>query len=103
MEAIVAIAAVGVVMGLWAIASGLQRVADALNRLAREERLSRTDAKWQAERSFAVMSGEYVPGVGVRVRRCSVCGCTDDRACPGGCSWVDASLCSTCAPAQVGG
>jgi hypothetical protein len=22
-------------------------------------------------------------------RRCRVCGCTDDRACPGGCAWLD--------------
>lgn len=33
------------------------------------------------------------PGV---QRRCAVCGCTDDRACPGRCSWVAADLCSTC-------
>lgn len=31
------------------------------------------------------------------VRSCRVCGCTDDRACPGGCSWVDEGLCSACA------
>ena len=29
--------------------------------------------------------------------RCRVCGCTDDRACEGGCYWVGACLCSTCA------
>jgi hypothetical protein len=31
--------------------------------------------------------------------RCRVCGCTDDRACEGGCFWVDKddTLCSTCA------
>lgn len=34
-----------------------------------------------------------------RVRSCRVCGCTDDRACPGGCSWLDIphdDLCSAC-------
>lgn len=31
-----------------------------------------------------------------RVRSCRVCGCTDDRACDGGCSWVDLDLCSAC-------
>ena len=31
-------------------------------------------------------------------RACRVCGCTDERACPGGCSWVEADLCSACAP-----
>lgn len=29
-------------------------------------------------------------------RRCRVCGCTDDRACPGGCHWVEDDLCSAC-------
>lgn len=28
--------------------------------------------------------------------RCRVCGCTDDRACPGGCWWVADDLCSAC-------
>lgn len=27
---------------------------------------------------------------------CRVCGCTDDRACPGGCCWVEPDLCSAC-------
>jgi len=30
------------------------------------------------------------------VRRCRVCGCTEDHACLGGCSWVKADLCSAC-------
>lgn len=30
------------------------------------------------------------------VMRCHVCGCTDDRACPGGCYWVEPGLCSHC-------
>lgn len=29
---------------------------------------------------------------------CRLCGCTQHRACPGGCSWVEADLCSACAP-----
>jgi hypothetical protein len=32
--------------------------------------------------------------------RCRVCGCTDDRACPGGCYWVEPDLCSACAAQQ---
>ncbi len=28
---------------------------------------------------------------------CVGCGCTDDRACPGGCWWVGPNLCSRCA------
>ncbi len=27
---------------------------------------------------------------------CRTCGCTDDRACPGGCYWVEPGLCSRC-------
>ncbi len=30
-------------------------------------------------------------------RKCRVCGCTDAKACPGGCYWVEDDLCSTCA------
>ncbi len=30
------------------------------------------------------------------VARCRVCGCTQDRACPDGCCWIDADLCSSC-------
>ena len=32
----------------------------------------------------------------VSVRRCRICRCTDDRACPGGCWWVGPTLCSAC-------
>lgn len=31
------------------------------------------------------------------VRRCVVCGCTEAKACPGGCTWVAPNLCSRCA------
>lgn len=30
------------------------------------------------------------------VARCRECGCTDEAACDGGCSWVEADLCSAC-------
>ena len=36
------------------------------------------------------------------VRTCRACGCTDMHACPGGCYWVGADLCSACAPKAVG-
>lgn len=29
--------------------------------------------------------------------KCSICGCTDDNACPGGCYWAVPGLCSECA------
>ncbi|SNS15866.1 PRTRC system protein E [Humidesulfovibrio mexicanus] len=34
-------------------------------------------------------------------RTCRKCGCTDDQACSGGCSWVEPDLCSACA--ETGG
>lgn len=37
---------------------------------------------------------------------CRVCGCTDDKACPGGCVWAEPDLCSRCyleTQAQGGG
>lgn len=40
-------------------------------------------------------------------RTCVVCGCTDSRACAGGCSWVEThpatptGVCSTCAGAAL--
>lgn len=30
------------------------------------------------------------------IQTCRVCGCTDDKACPGGCYWVEDDLCSQC-------
>lgn len=40
--------------------------------------------------------GKKSKGPGV----CRVCECTDERACAGGCYWVDAThtLCSACEP-----
>lgn len=31
-----------------------------------------------------------------KVQQCRICACTQENACPGGCSWVDASLCDRC-------
>lgn len=28
---------------------------------------------------------------------CRACGCTDERACPGGCGWFEPDLCTNCA------
>lgn len=27
---------------------------------------------------------------------CRECGCTNEEACPGGCSWIEPDLCSAC-------
>ena len=37
-----------------------------------------------------------VPDPTTEVRTCRVCGCTDNRACPGGCHWVAEDFCSQC-------
>ncbi len=29
-------------------------------------------------------------------QKCMFCGCTDDHACPGGCSWIEPNVCSRC-------
>ena len=33
-------------------------------------------------------------------RVCRICGCTEDNACEGGCSWVEEDLCSACVDAE---
>jgi hypothetical protein len=34
---------------------------------------------------------------GAATPSCRQCGCTDLRACPGGCGWAEPGLCTTCA------
>ncbi len=34
--------------------------------------------------------------LGVEPDKCRACQCTQDKACPGGCYWVEAGLCSAC-------
>ncbi len=53
--------------------------------------------------SFAVGMALYVVAewlsfrlTGHPERRCRMCGCTDARACPGGCWWVGDDFCSSC-------
>lgn len=38
---------------------------------------------------------ELMRAIGMKPR-CRRCGCVDERACPGGCSWVEVGLCSAC-------
>lgn len=57
---------------------------------------------WQLSDGDEVVLGGVptTPGA-IQVRRCRACGCTDNRACPGGCAWVNdpllGDLCSACA------
>jgi hypothetical protein len=34
------------------------------------------------------------------VRACRTCGCSEEDACEGGCSWVGPNLCSSCIPTK---
>ena len=50
--------------------------------------------------------GKRIPGRVLRRAEpgvCRKCGCTDEQACPEGCSWVDKkhTLCSACAPTMA--
>lgn len=38
-----------------------------------------------------------VPMTAASLPDCRFCGCTNNRACPGGCGWVEPDLCSMCA------
>lgn len=40
---------------------------------------------------------EIVEATSHRAGTCRVCGCTNVKACPGGCHWVEPDLCSKCA------
>lgn len=33
----------------------------------------------------------------VKIPECRICGCTNQRACEGGCHWIEPDLCSACA------
>jgi hypothetical protein len=37
-----------------------------------------------------------------KIGTCAGCGCTDDRACRGGCSWVSPGWCSACVVKSIG-
>lgn len=44
-------------------------------------------------------TGEVTPWKKARKGHCFLCGCTEDRACDGGCSWADRTqtICDRCA------
>jgi hypothetical protein len=48
---------------------------------------------WLAWAQGRITGGEVL----ALAQACVVCGCTDERACRGGCSWVVPGLCSRCA------
>lgn len=46
----------------------------------------------RAEQAFRII----ISMMAEQEQTCRVCGCTDDNACPGGCSWAEPGLCSAC-------
>ena len=50
-------------------------------------RLATPDPRWLESDGLIHMPSEM---------RCRVCGCTEDRACDGGCLWAAPNLCSRC-------
>jgi ParB family chromosome partitioning protein len=53
--------------------------------------------------AFDVISGNATDAeLAAAAGRCRGCGCTDAEACPGGCTWVEPGLCSTCAGPPAG-
>lgn len=98
------------------VAGGLKCAIDTHGPITHERRVSA--AKRIADQVHAVLRAQHQgledPGQGVpQMRRertssplwdagpaCRVCGCTEDRACPGGCWWVEPDLCSACVEAD---
>lgn len=54
------------------------------------------------DHGWGIMEGELLCPECADARTCRVCGCSDVRACPGGCTWVAADLCSACVEKEVG-
>lgn len=59
---------------------------------ARARVLVRAAGKIMAYDAFFMGARQTV----VRRRACERCGCTQDRACAGGCAWAGPALCSAC-------
>jgi hypothetical protein len=59
--------------------------------------LGRAVSKWYFEIPELLADVAAYAERGGAKRRCRVCGCVDNHACPGGCWWVDKDLCSACA------
>ncbi|HST80939.1 MAG TPA: hypothetical protein VLL08_04250, partial [Kineosporiaceae bacterium] len=82
------------------MAIGIGNRAVRVAQIAYAERIGNDQDKMHAaiEAALLQLVGD-VPALPA-VRKCRVCGCTDDEACPGGCSWSQPEICSTCAARQ---
>lgn len=70
-----------------------------LGGLLRLHELEVDDGEGNARMSFAVATPDQARALEAQLapfRACRACGCTDARACPGGCHWVEPDLCSAC-------
>lgn len=59
------------------------------------------DTMWIRAHRRRPLLADYPEGpdlAALGIRTCRVCGCTDESACDGGCSWIGDDLCSACAP-----
>ncbi len=74
---------------------GLVTGGPAVNVSRCEELLRRGEALGYTPTADAVE--RIIPALVSFAWRCRVCGCTNERACPGGCHWVEPNLCSECA------
>lgn len=54
------------------------------------------DENNMGQKIFTKGSIEIVIEVSEGTQACRVCGCTQERACPGGCFWAEVNLCSEC-------
>lgn len=57
------------------------------------------EKQFRAPRSMLKLGEQCLDGLEKlreRQQTCRICGCTEARACPGGCHWVEPGLCSSC-------
>lgn len=78
----------------------LRALAEHLPWLELLEQLGYEASTWEGERIAQARAGEQDADVG-EPASCRVCGCTDEEACAGGCSWAEPDLCSACAPVPI--
>jgi hypothetical protein len=75
-----------------------------LRLLVRLARLLMVDPRWLALGVGPALDGGALERT-LKTGVCRYCGCTDDRACPGGCGWLDEmhTICSACLTAGAVG
>lgn len=64
-----------------------------------DDYIVRPDKRGGAALRFRITLDPDGQGIGIdALQTCRKCGCAEDRACAGGCSWVTADKCSECYP-----